>query len=66
MRMRSYQVCQCGSPLQRHEGDTPEPQGTQVLLKVLAAGVCHSDLHIWFCGPRSGCAARCTRHRAGP
>ena len=47
MRMRSYQVCECGSPLQRHEGDTPEPQGTQVLLKVLAAGVCHSDLHIW-------------------
>jgi len=47
MRMRSYQVCQCGSPLQRHEGDTPVPQGTQVLLKVLAAGVCHSDLHIW-------------------
>jgi propanol-preferring alcohol dehydrogenase len=47
MRMRSYQVCQCGSPLQRHDGDTPEPQGTQVLLNVLAAGVCHSDLHIW-------------------
>lgn len=47
MRMRSYQVCQCGAPLQHNEGDAPEPQGTQVLLKVLAAGVCHSDLHIW-------------------
>jgi len=47
MRMRSYQVCQCGSPLQRSEGEAPTPQGTQVLLKVLAAGVCHSDLHIW-------------------
>lgn len=47
MRMRSYQVCQCGSPLQRNEGEVPAPQGTQVLLKVLAAGVCHSDLHIW-------------------
>ncbi|OGA98049.1 MAG: alcohol dehydrogenase [Burkholderiales bacterium RIFCSPHIGHO2_12_FULL_69_20] len=45
--MRSYQVCQCGSPLQRSEGEAPTPQGTQVLLKVLAAGVCHSDLHIW-------------------
>ncbi len=47
MRMRSYQVCQCGAPLQRNDGDVPAPQGTQVLLKVLAAGVCHSDLHIW-------------------
>jgi alcohol dehydrogenase, propanol-preferring len=47
MRMRSYQVCQCGSPLQRNDGDVPVPQGTQVLMKVLAAGVCHSDLHIW-------------------
>ncbi|MDH4389927.1 MAG: alcohol dehydrogenase [Aquabacterium sp.] len=45
--MRSYQVCQCGAPLQRHDGDVPTPQGSQVLLKVLAAGVCHSDLHIW-------------------
>ncbi len=47
MRMRSYLVCQCGSPLQRHEGNAPTPQGTEVLMKVLAAGVCHSDLHIW-------------------
>jgi alcohol dehydrogenase, propanol-preferring len=47
MRMHSYQVCQCGAPLQRNEGEVPVPQGTQVLMKVLAAGVCHSDLHIW-------------------
>jgi D-arabinose 1-dehydrogenase-like Zn-dependent alcohol dehydrogenase len=26
---------------------TPQPSGTQVLLKMIAAGVCHSDLHIW-------------------
>ena len=25
----------------------PKPAGSEVLLKVLAAGVCHSDLHIW-------------------
>src|SRR3954453_20987736 len=47
MRMRSFQVCQCGAPLQMNEAETPKPQGTQVLLKMLAAGVCHSDLHIW-------------------
>ena len=45
--MRSFQVCQCGAPLQMNEAENPKPQGTQVLLKMLAAGVCHSDLHIW-------------------
>ena len=49
--MRMFQVCTCGQPLQCNEGPTPEPKGTEVLLKVLAAGVCHSDLHLadgWF------------------
>jgi D-arabinose 1-dehydrogenase-like Zn-dependent alcohol dehydrogenase len=45
--MRSFQVCQCGAPLQMNEQEAPKAQGTQVLLKMLAAGVCHSDLHIW-------------------
>ena len=49
--MRMFQVCTCGQPLQLQEQPTPKPQGTEVLLKVLAAGVCHSDLHLadgWF------------------
>ena len=49
--MRMFQVCVCGAPLQCNEGPTPTPKGTEVLLKVLAAGVCHSDLHLadgWF------------------
>jgi D-arabinose 1-dehydrogenase-like Zn-dependent alcohol dehydrogenase len=29
------------------ERPTPQPTGTEILLRVLAAGVCHSDLHIW-------------------
>src|SRR6185437_16247918 len=45
--MRSFQVCRCGEPLQMVERSTPQPTGTQVLLKVIAAGVCHSDIHIW-------------------
>jgi D-arabinose 1-dehydrogenase-like Zn-dependent alcohol dehydrogenase len=45
--MISFDVCQCGAPLQRMERPTPKPAGTEVLLKMLAAGVCHSDLHIW-------------------
>jgi D-arabinose 1-dehydrogenase-like Zn-dependent alcohol dehydrogenase len=49
--MRMFQVCVCGEPLQCNEAPTPEPKGTEVLLKMLAAGVCHSDLHLsdgWF------------------
>jgi D-arabinose 1-dehydrogenase-like Zn-dependent alcohol dehydrogenase len=44
--MRSFQVCTCGEPLQCNEHPTPEPAGSEVLLKMLAAGVCHSDLHL--------------------
>ncbi|HXW43028.1 MAG TPA: alcohol dehydrogenase [Xanthobacteraceae bacterium] len=45
--MKSYDVCECGAPLRLMERPTPKPSGTEVLLKVIAAGVCHSDLHIW-------------------
>jgi D-arabinose 1-dehydrogenase-like Zn-dependent alcohol dehydrogenase len=44
--MKSFQVCTCGEPLQCNEYPTPAPKGTEVLLKVIAAGVCHSDLHL--------------------
>jgi propanol-preferring alcohol dehydrogenase len=49
--MRMFQVCVCGEPLVCNEGPTPAPKGSEVLLKTLAAGVCHSDLHLadgWF------------------
>ena len=45
--MHSFDVCECGAPLQRMERPTPKPVGSEVVLKVIAAGVCHSDLHIW-------------------
>src|SRR5262249_17852041 len=45
--MRSFDVCECGAPLRMMERPTPKPQGEEVLRRVLAAGVCHSDLHIW-------------------
>ena len=45
--MFSYDVCECGAPLQRIERETPKPTGAEVVLRVIAAGVCHSDLHIW-------------------
>jgi alcohol dehydrogenase, propanol-preferring len=45
--MRSYRVVEFGAPLAAVDAPTPQPAGTEVLLRVKAAGVCHSDLHIW-------------------
>jgi D-arabinose 1-dehydrogenase-like Zn-dependent alcohol dehydrogenase len=45
--MKSFQVTDFNAPLKEVEVPTPQPAGTQVLIKVKAAGVCHSDLHIW-------------------
>lgn len=45
--MRCYCVLHHGQPLERVDRPTPEPQGTEVLLRVQAAGVCHTDLHLW-------------------
>ena len=44
--MRSYDVTVFDRPLQKNERPTPQPSGEEVLVKVTAAGVCHSDLHI--------------------
>ncbi|PUE36756.1 alcohol dehydrogenase [Limnohabitans sp. Hippo4] len=45
--MRCYCVLHHGQALEMVEKPMPEPQGTEVLLKVRAAGVCHTDLHLW-------------------
>lgn len=45
--MKSYRLCECKMPLQEVRRETPRPQGTEVLMRVLAAGICHSDLHLW-------------------
>src|SRR6202049_4763327 len=45
--MKSFQVADFNAPLREVDQPTPQPTGTQVLIKVKAAGVCHSDLHIW-------------------
>jgi D-arabinose 1-dehydrogenase-like Zn-dependent alcohol dehydrogenase len=45
--MKSYDVIDFGAPLKPSEKPTPRPEGTEVLLRTLACGVCHSDLHIW-------------------
>ena len=45
--MKSFRVAEFNAPLKEVDQPTPQPTGTQVLIKVKAAGVCHSDLHIW-------------------
>jgi D-arabinose 1-dehydrogenase-like Zn-dependent alcohol dehydrogenase len=44
--MKSYQIKEWGGPLELVEKPTPTPSGREVLLRITAAGICHSDLHI--------------------
>ena len=44
--MKSYQAPEAGKPLEEVESPTPEPTGSQVIIKTIACGVCHSDVHI--------------------
>jgi D-arabinose 1-dehydrogenase-like Zn-dependent alcohol dehydrogenase len=45
--MLSWQIIEHGKPLQKVFSDTPKPQGSEVLVRITRAGVCHSDVHIW-------------------
>lgn len=44
--MITYETAAPGEPLLKVESETPTPVGSQVLLKMLACGVCHSDIHL--------------------
>lgn len=48
--MKSMQVVEFGAPLAEASAELPTPQGTEVLLRMRAAGVCHTDLHLWHGG----------------
>jgi D-arabinose 1-dehydrogenase-like Zn-dependent alcohol dehydrogenase len=39
-------ITEFGKPLTRIEAPTPQPRGTEVLVRVEHCGVCHSDIHI--------------------
>src|ERR1700746_4159595 len=45
--MRAMQIIELGKPREARDYPDPEPQGEEVLLRVEAAEVCHSDVHIW-------------------
>ena len=44
--MLSYQVETFGRPLSQVIRDTPQPQGSEVIVRVGSCGVCHSDVHL--------------------
>ena len=44
--MRSFKVTRYGGALEEVVEKAPEPVGTEVLLRVAACGVCHSDVHL--------------------
>jgi propanol-preferring alcohol dehydrogenase len=50
MQAKAYQVFGFSEPLRRVEITQGEPKGTEILIRTRAAGLCHSDLHIWECG----------------
>ena len=44
--MRSFRLEQFGVPLVERQGETPVPQGREVVLRIGSCGVCHSDVHL--------------------
>jgi hypothetical protein len=44
---RCWCVTEHGRPLSLFEQPMPQPAGNEVLVRITAAGVCHSDVHLW-------------------
>lgn len=45
--MISARIVRTNAPLKIENLEQPKPVNTQVLVRVKAAGICHSDLHLW-------------------
>ena len=52
--MKAAQIIEPDQPLVLNQVEISDPTGTQVLVKVLSTGVCHSDLHLWEGGYDTG------------
>jgi propanol-preferring alcohol dehydrogenase len=52
--LKAAQIIEPNKPLKISEIDTPIPSGKNVLVKMKAVGVCHSDLHLWEGGYDTG------------
>ncbi len=42
----SYDLIEWGKPFDKSQHALPEPTLSEVLIRVTAAGLCHSDLHV--------------------
>ena len=52
--MKAVRVVRPKKPLKIQQLETPKPRGSEVLVKVQSAGVCHSDIQLWdggYIGP---------------
>lgn len=45
--MKAARIVEPNKPLEVSELEIPKASGNEVIVKVKAAGVCHSDLHLW-------------------
>jgi alcohol dehydrogenase, propanol-preferring len=45
--MKSARIVRPKESLEVQDIKVPKPKGSQVLIRVLSAGVCHSDVHLW-------------------
>ena len=45
--MKAASITKPKAPLEIISKETPKPIGSQVLVRVQACGVCHSDIHLW-------------------
>ena len=66
--MRSFQITQYAEPLEATDREPETPTGQEILLRIAASGVCHSDVHIWegFFDLGGGRKADITRGRELP
>ena len=52
--MKAAQIVTPKEPLQLKDLEIPKPKESEVVVKVKAVGVCHSDLHLWEGGYDAG------------
>lgn len=45
--MKAARIVKLNEPLEIQDLQTPKPKGSQILIKILSSGVCHSDVHVW-------------------
>jgi propanol-preferring alcohol dehydrogenase len=45
--MKAARIVHVNEPLQVQQLETPKPKGTEILVRIISSGVCHSDIHLW-------------------